>query len=257
MMYQRQSELIEYLVAQLTTMNGVKALYLKGSVANGTDDAFSDVDFYCLTDGASYEMIMRQRESLLEAFRPIIYKSHVNFGTPQIIVIYDHDLHLDFYVTKDVTKEGTGQIKLLYDPESLLVDYKSIKRVDDPQEIKDYLDDAIYTLHELNIAIQRSDYLWAIRLETHILAYLSLVLSHMYEPDRPVLHMKGVYHHLPEALQQDISEILANVSSDHIKDNMKLLIKLIDKIITNQSGDIVAGLNLAYLEHKKIEFKLK
>lgn len=251
MMHQRQSELIEYLVAQLTPINGVKALYLKGSVANGTDDEFSDVDFYCLTDEASYETIMGQREAVLEAFRPIIFKSHVNFGTPQIIVIYEHDLHLDFYVTKDVPLEGSGQIKVLYDPESILVDYKSIKRVDDPQEIKDYLDDAIYTLHELNIAIQRNDDLWAIRLETHILAYLSLVLSHMYEPDRPVLHMKGVYHHLPEALQQDISEILANMSSDHIKDNLKLLIELIDKIVTSQRQEMVSSLNLAYLEYMK------
>ena len=251
MMHQRQSELIEYLVAQLTAMTGVKALYLKGSVANETDDAFSDVDFYCLTDEASYEMLMGQREVLLEAYRPIIYKSHVNFGTPQIIVIFDHDLHLDFYVTKNVPVEGVGQIKVLYDPENLLSNYKSTKRVDDPVEIKDYLDDAIYTLHELNIAIQRNDDLWAIRLETHILAYLSLVLSHMYEPDRPVLHMKGVYHHIPEALQQDISEILANMSPDHIKDNMKLLIDLIDKIITSQNQKMLSSLNLAYLEYMK------
>jgi len=250
-MYQRQSELIEYLVTQLTALEGVKALYLKGSVASGTDDAFSDVDFYCLTDEASCETIMGQREALLEAFRPIIYKSHVNFGTPQIIVIFDHDLHLDFYVTKDVPFEDSSQIKVLYDPECLLADYKSIKRVDDPEEIKAYLDDAIYTLHELNIAIQRNDYLWAIRLETHILAYLSLVLSHLFEPDRPVLHMKGVYHHIPEDLQQDFTEILANMSSDRIEDNLKLLIKLIDKIITNQSREMISGLNLAYLEYLK------
>ena len=71
----RQEALIAFLLEELKSYKGVKAMYLKGSLASGTDDEYSDVDFYCLVEEEYYESLLQKRQEILSMFRPIVYTS--------------------------------------------------------------------------------------------------------------------------------------------------------------------------------------
>lgn len=249
----RQQELITFLIEELKSYDGVKSFFLKGSLANDTGDEYSDVDFYCLVDESYYEDLLKKREPLLKKYKPIVYQSYVNFGQPQIVVIYDNNLHLDFYMIKETPVKGLDAIKVLYDPEELLIDYQKEVRLDDNQMIIEHLSDVIYTFHELDIAIKRKDDLWAMRLLSHMMADLSLVLCTMYEFEKPVLHMKGIYHQLPIELKVKVDDILEIMTSKHLMRCTNKVIHLTDEVISSQTDDLQELLDTTYFTYAKTE----
>ncbi|MBI9011412.1 MAG: nucleotidyltransferase domain-containing protein [Clostridiales bacterium] len=249
----RQQELITFLIEELKTYNGVKSLFLKGSLANDTGDEYSDVDFYILVDEAHYDELLDRRETVVKKFKPIVYQSHVNFGQPQVIVIYDNNLHLDLYVIKDIPLNGLDSIEVLYDPDDLLINYRKEVRKDDNKLIIEHLSDVIYTFHELDIAIKRKDDLWAMRLVSHMMADLSLVLCTMYELEKPVLHMKGIYHKLPKELKVKVDEILESMTPKHLMSCIDKVILLTDEIISSRPNEVKERLDTTYFNFVKTE----
>jgi len=230
----RQNELIDYLLDKLIDKDGVRALYLKGSLANESDDEYSDVDFYCLVKEEVYDQFLRDRDDLLKDFKSILYHAHVNFNYPQVVAIYDNDLHLDFYITKDLPDQGFS-MKVLYDPNNLLKYYKTLNRQDDKKDISSRLKTIIYTYHELYIAFKRNDKLWTTRLISHILADMSLIFDQLYPSDRPVLHMKGVYLKLPQVLKDKLNQVFEYLNPDNTLLCMRLLIDLTEDLINHQT----------------------
>lgn len=51
----------------------VGGVFLKGSLAKGTADEYSDVDFYCLVEPVDVSSFLRKRFDLLQSYRPMIY----------------------------------------------------------------------------------------------------------------------------------------------------------------------------------------
>lgn len=244
----RQSDLIAFLVNKLSVLEGIEAIFLKGSLASNTDDDYSDVDFYCKVKADSYEKFLAMREDILSSYKAVVYKSFVNFKHPQIIVIYDNNLHLDFYLVTDVEEEGVDDIKVLYDPKDVFHSYKKIKRHD--INLSNYLSDVIYTIHELDIAIKRGDKLWAMCLLSHMMADMSLVLAGVYDDKKPVLHMKGVYQIIPEDIKKMIDDILDQMCPRNLIQTTKDVIKLLDAIMSLDQVDC-DNIDTRYLAYMK------
>lgn len=246
----RQETLIEHLKDELRTYPGVRAMYLKGSLANDAGDNYSDVDFYCLVDEKHYEGLLKDRIKILSSFKPIVYESYVNFGYPQIIVIYDNNLHLDFYVTKDIPENSTSHIKTIFDPEKLLHSYQTIKR-DDGDSMVHRLSEIIYTFHELDIAIKRSDDIWSMRLMSHMICDLGLVFSSMYCSENPVVHLKGVYAYLPNHYQEMMDDILVAMTPKDISICIIKFIELYDQVIDSLDDEKKAQIDFRYYDYIK------
>ncbi len=256
MIYERQNDLIQYLVTNFTGLSCVKSLYIKGSIATENSDEYSDVDFYCQVDEKDVTSIFNARDEILEAYKPILYKANVNFSDPQVIVIYDNDLHLDFYITTEEPIEGNSRVKVLYDPNRLLSNYKFNQRVDNIDDIADRFSDVIYTFHELYIAYKRNDYSWALRLESHIIADLSIVLDSIYDKKRPVLHMKGVFNKIPSDLKVEITEVLELMTPSDILECTYKLICLTELILKKQDSSIQEKIDDTYLRYIKKKIHL-
>lgn len=230
------NKLIDYIKNTFSKIEGVNALYLKGSFGRGMNDSYSDIDCYCLVDETVYDDLLKQRYALLESFDHVLYSSYVNFKYPQIIMIYDENLHLDFYLLKEVENQGFDGIKVIYDPNNLLDNYRIIAY---ESEIKTHLTGAIYTLSELVVAIKRQDPLWAMRLISHILGDLSVILSKLYS-DKPVYHMKGLYHMLPSIIKEQVDHVLDTMSKDRLEicqEHTITLIKMVYDIIGDKDID--------------------
>jgi predicted nucleotidyltransferase len=68
-----QQNIIRKLTTLLKKENIVAALFLKGSIARGTADRYSDIDYYCLIHKNSMQEIMDKRKKLVTSIGKIIY----------------------------------------------------------------------------------------------------------------------------------------------------------------------------------------
>lgn len=244
----KQNELVNYLKDKFKNIEGVRALFLKGSLARNQGDEFSDVDFYCLVDEDKYESVKALRDEKLKGYNEIYFREEVNFGLEQIIVLYSNNLHLDFYLTKDIPTTGNDDVKAVYDPDSILSDYTRKKRIDSKDDVVESINQSIYTFSEVDAAIRRGDKLWAMRLLSHILAILSTPLSHLFDKGNPVVHMKGLYKKLPIDFAEDIDVVMELMIPDTQVECTKKLIQLNEKIIDLLDDELRKKLSIKYLK---------
>lgn len=245
----RQRELIEYLIEKCSSIPEVKALYLKGSIARETSDQFSDVDFYCLVDENFVDEMLDIRMDILHGYRQILYKSHVNFGYPQVVVIYDDNVHLDFYTVHEIPHEGTDSIKVLYDPENKLKDYKIVRNIVEESNLIRILNDVIYTAQEVYAAYGRGDSLWCHRLLSHMITDLGHIFCEKYQPNKPVVHLKGVWLSLPEDTQSEIDSIMSASVPGRYAEATSLILKLCSKVISEEYSEYSNSLHTRYLDY--------
>ena len=216
----------------MKTKQFISSAFLKGSIANGKSDEYSDIDLYCVTEKKTIGELKSFRNHIINNFRDILYTENVNFGLDQIIVIFDNDLHLDFYITDSPPTEGYAPIFILYDKKGELQKYILKHPKNNIDGAIQYYNESVYTLHELLIALKRNDQLWSMRLISHMIAYLSLVLCYKYNSGNGILHMKNLYYTLPKKEKEQIDEILkfaipSNIpkyESIGIKSNIQVLI---------------------------------
>jgi predicted nucleotidyltransferase len=154
-----QQNIIRKLTTLLKKENIVAALFLKGSIARGTADRYSDIDYYCLIHKNSMQEIMDKRKKLVTSIGKIIYLEEVNFGNPQLIVIYDNEVHLDLYLIDEMPSSGTDAIQVLHDPMGITTSYQRVDLFISNSDIIEYINETLYHIHELGncITSQRSD----------------------------------------------------------------------------------------------------
>ena len=100
------------------------ALFLKGSMARGDDDNYSDVDMYAVVADENFDDFLARRVGYLEAYKPLLNWEEVNFVGPQIVGIYEDTLHFDLYTVMPGQIPQTGEMKIIYDKQGLLTNYK-------------------------------------------------------------------------------------------------------------------------------------
>lgn len=219
-----QETLINYLIKACKSQVGIKALYLKGSLARDMGDAYSDVDFYCLVEEKAYESFLEIRMDIIEGYKKVLYLEHVNFGLPQVIAIYDDNIHLDFYLTHEIPEFGIEPVKVLYDPDNLLSTYNVQTKEVEIISLLSYLKGIIYTSQEVYASYMRADDLWTSRLLSHMVTDLGLVYSGIYKPRKGYLHLKGLWHDLPVSIKEDLEIILkTNVAGQYLTCVLELL----------------------------------
>lgn len=243
----RQQEAIQYFFDAFTNVNGIKALFLKGSLARGTGDEWSDVDLYCLVEESFATQFMQIREGIMLGFKPVILYEEVDFGKPQLIAIYDNHLHVDLYMTTEIPDVSYEPIKVIHDPFGVLPAAMSPLRGCFDLEVGEHLNEVIYTFHELDIAVKRGDYIWAQRLGSHILAGLSLALCNEHHTALPMLHIKGLTQKLPESTQERMLVASNLLGNGNYSEAIKILIDLCECVIYQQNPIVKAQLRLPFL----------
>jgi predicted nucleotidyltransferase len=100
-----QNEAIRVVSQALIKDSAVRAVFLKGSHARGEEDAFSDVDMYCLLNCDLMEGFLERRISYLENYRKLIYWSESDFVGPQIVGFFEDGLHFDLYTVTNIKRK--------------------------------------------------------------------------------------------------------------------------------------------------------
>lgn len=246
----RQREAIEAVYKAVIKERGVKAVFLKGSIARGQSDQHSDVDLYCLVEKEFVSNFLDKRVDILDKYRPIIYFSEANFVCPQIVAVFDNGLHFDLYTTSDITS-STDSIKALYDPKGLLSDYKQIKDENRENLVATKINSISFTLLEFEAAYKRNDYLWATRLGHHMTGDISVILSYLYDKEKPYLGLKRLYKNLDVKLLRKLTKAVDLVKPSTILSGVKSITRLLDDQLNLLPKEVLEKVNLDFYKFMK------
>ena len=101
----------------------VLSAFLGGSLADGTEDDFSDIDIYYILEEQSYSDFTSQMRARLAEMGPLVFlEQHNNFGFDLILFIFQNGVkgELGLGTTKNLKTLHAGPYKVLVDKKDLL-----------------------------------------------------------------------------------------------------------------------------------------
>jgi len=194
----KQEEAVKAISQSLMRDELVKAIFLKGSMARGEYDEYSDVDLYCLVDEEDEALFLTKRLKHLESYRKILFYEDFFIIAPQIITVFDNLLHVDLFTVTEKSFKEKDYFRILYDPEGRLTKFQSTQNLLlSLEEFSDCAYDVAWFLFQYNNASQRGNDLWAVEMLQHVMVNLSKVLLHRYKPEKAQLGLKSLESQLP------------------------------------------------------------
>ncbi|AWB44115.1 DNA polymerase III subunit beta [Paenibacillus sp. CAA11] len=249
-----QEEAVRQISSALKQDAAVRAVFLKGSMAREENDAYSDVDMYCMVDEEEISDFLQRRLAIMTCYQPLIYWSEANFVGPQIVGVYEDGLHFDLYTVTPSSLQRTDRIKVLYDPDQLLAAYQAEDYSMSDREVLDILSEFTFSLLEFEAAFQRRDLLWASRLASHLAADLSLVLRHLYDPGKAALGTKSLHRALDPGILQRLLDAVNHTSPDRLPLGVQQLADLADELVASLPETAKASWNHRFFDfmHQKV-----
>lgn len=224
----------------------VEALLLKGSIARGDDDDYSDVDMYAVVSSDYRDKFLSKRINYLEHYMPLVYWSESDFVGPQIVGVYEDALHFDLYTVAPDAIPQTDSIKVLYDKNGLLKSYQEKTLSISPADVVENIHELTFVLLEFEAAYMRRDFMWSIRLFYALLAHLSFVVRYVHDADNAQLALKRLYKVLPSNLHKNFENILENATPTHVLAAVKMIVTLAEEQIAALPSDIKENVNLKF-----------
>lgn len=242
----KQLDAVNKIVPLIIEDDAVRAVFLKGSIARGEFDQFSDVDFYCMVKDEQADDFLKKRISYMEKYRPLIFHQELNFVGPQIAGVFEDGLHFDLYTVTQNSMKRTDAIKILYDPEKLLSQYESETFTISDNELLDIFDEISFTLLEFEAAYCRNDLLWASRLGNHIIGYLSIILRHIYDPENAQLGLKRLNKKLDNDINLKLITAMDLLGPSTVLQGVKSSLSIVDEVIEKLPENVSSKINTVF-----------
>ncbi len=250
-MQDRQERAVYSVLQSLKTDPAVKAVFLKGSIARGDDDAHSDVDLYCMVSEEDLDEFLTRRLMHLEAHRDLVFHSESNFVGPQIVAVFDDGLHFDLYTVTPRSLRHSDAIAILHDPDDLLAHYEPRDLSLDAEEIARRFDSFAFSLLEYEAAYLRGDILWATRLSHHLAGDLGIIMRFVSDPSRAQLGLKRCEKNLDPTIRRTLSLALDGLTPSSHPTGVKQLVKLAQCTLEEMEQDIIAQINTGFFQFMK------
>lgn len=240
-----QWEAVEVILEAAKQCPEVKAVFLKGSLAEGTADEYSDVDFYCLVDAMHVQPFLKKRLQLLEKYRPLIFHSESNFVGPQIVAVFDNGLHFDLYTVTPDAFPRAGRFRALHDPGHLLEQFVAEMTGHSLawEQAERCFNSFSFTMLEFHAAWCRGDITWSARLASHLAGDLGVVLRYRYDPSNAQLGTKRLESVLPVGVREQLRSALSFCCGDTIPHGVLMLAALMHETMKYLETEIGQEVN--------------
>jgi len=228
-----------------------EAVFLKGSIARGEDDDFSDVDMYAVVTSENFDTFLAKRIQYLEKYKRLIYWCEENFVAPQIVGVFEDALHFDLYTVKPNSIPQTDDIKIIFDKSGVLDSYKKSPLGVSSDYITKEIDEFAFILLEFDAAYARKDYIWAITLFHIQLSKTSLITRFIFDSDNAQLRLKRIHKVIPNLIYNEYVAILESATPTNILSAMKSLVLLTDKLMSQLPDEMQTKVNTEFFNMMK------
>lgn len=249
----RTDTAIEEVSKKIIEDNICDSIFLKGSIARGDNDEYSDVDMYVLVSQDNLDLFLEKRIEYLSAYKSIINYSYANFVGPQIVAIFEDGLHFDLYV---VTKESiptSDKIKIIYDPKELMKNYIPQINYIEKDDCIEMFNGILYSFIEADAAYKRKNYPWTSRILHNSISRCSILLRYIYDKNYAYLGLKKINEVIPKKQYLWLEEASENLNKKGYKIANDRIVTILDYIAENiNDDDIKSKFNIKFLEWMKI-----
>lgn len=226
---------LEKILPKMKEIQGVVAVFLKGSIAREENDAYSDLDLYVMLEqGIKIEEVYDDIIFSLEQYNNLLYKELVEIICPQIVGVYEDMLHVDCYIVHENNYPQTDDIKVLYDPHQLLAEYVKQDLNLTVEMFKESAIDSCWFIFQYDHIVDRGQNLWTTEMIDKAINNAVKVLLYKHYPQKAVLGKKAA-HHLPSDIYDKLNVINdLNNSKGHrhaVSEFMKLYERYIKELV--------------------------
>lgn len=217
----RYDEAIEKVLPKMKSVEGVLSIFLKGSIARGENDAFSDLDLYVMIGkDITVESVYCDIVRALEEYQSLIFYEKVEIICPQIVGVYENMLHVDCYIVHEDNYLKTDAIKVLYDPENRMASYQKENLSLTPELLSEAAIDSCWFIFQYDHIGERGQHLWTTKMINNALEFTIKLLLHKYYPEKAVLGKKAA-HHLPTDIYEELIAINDLIHSETHAESVK------------------------------------
>lgn len=242
----RQYDAVEKIAKTFIADGLVDAIYLKGSIARGSEDSYSNIDMYCLLKEVNILPFKDNAYTLLENYAPILYYKAIK---NKIFCVFDDDivLNLHFHTLDKLTYED--KIVVIYDPNEILKEYIHVPVSLTANKIGKLVDELLINALDFRKAYLRNDELFSYDLAGTIIKYLGIIYRAKYDLENAWMGLKGFDINYPE--KQKFYEAIKMHKISSSLECVKMIFVLLDSYINNLPILLVEHINLDFYAYTK------
>ena len=228
-----------------------EAVLLKGSIARGDADEFSDIDLYLVVSPQNRGAVLERREKYLAAYGDVVFIEDVVFGLPQKVAIFSSALHVDLYVAEPEQVGSLDPVVAVYDPANLFADVTSTRADVTDEELCRYFSSAIYCLVEASSAYGRGNNAWAAKIMSDAVGELSLCLRSLYDRRYAFLGLKKINEVIPAEDYRLLEDVYASLGRGDFLGAAQAILSILDAFLANADDGLAAKLDVRFLTWAK------
>ena len=216
-----QYDLVNIVLERIIKDGLVDACFLKGSLARGEEDQFSNVNFYCVVNSDNKAAFLNKRIKYLESYKSIMHHFEQKSEFPKITCIYENGINIDLYtiMLEEIIKD---KMLVIYDPKKILSIYQNddlnLTSIDLGNIINEYALNCIY-FHK---AYFREEYLHAFR-----------IMHYYVNPNRAKLGLKQFELNLDSEMEREVIALTKLIKYETILIGVKTITVAMQEKIVN------------------------
>ena len=228
-----------------------EAVLLKGSIARGDVDEFSDIDLYLVASPLNRDVVLEQREKYLAAYGDIVFIEDVDFGLPQKVAIFSDALHVDLYVAEPQQVGSLDPVVAVYDPVGLFEGAAPTRADVTDEELCRHFSSAIYCLVEASSAYARRNDVWAAKIMSDAVGELSVLVRSLYDRRYAFLGLKKINEVIPAEDYRLLEDVYARLGRGDFLEAARTILGVLDAFLANASDGLAAKLDVRFLTWAK------
>ena len=239
-------------IADAAVADGLcEAVLLKGSIARGDADEFSDIDLYLVVSPQNRDAVLERREHYLAAYGDVVFIEDVDFGLPQKVAIFPDALHVDLYVAEPEQVGSLDPVVAIYDPAGLFTNVTPTRADVTDEELCRHFSSVLYCLVEASGAYGRRNDAWATKIMSDAVGELSPCLRSLYDRRYAFLGLKKINEVVPDEVYRLFEGIYASLGRGDFLEAAQAILNVLDAFLVNADDGLAAKLDVRFLTWAK------
>ena len=224
-----------------------EAVLLKGSIARGDADEFSDIDLYLVVSPQNRDAVLERREKYLSAYGDVVFVEDVDFGLPQKVVIFSDALHVDLYVAEPKQVGSLDPVVAAYDPASLFADVTPTRAGVTDEALSRHFSSVLYCLVEASSAYGRGNDAWASKIMSDAVGELSVLVRSLYDRRYAFLGLKKINEVIPAEDYRLLEDVYASLGCGNFPGAAQTILGVLDAFLANADNGLAPKLDARFL----------
>ncbi len=247
----RLDEAIARIVGAAVADGLCEAALLRGSIARGDADEFSDIDLYLVVSPQNRDAVLGRREKYLAAYGDVVFVEDVDFGLPQKVAIFSDALHVDLYVAEPQQVGSLDPVVAVYDPAGRFGSVSPARPDVTDEELCRHFSSVLYCLVEASSAYGRRNNAWAAKIMSDAVGELSVLVRSLYDRCYAFLGLKKLNEVVPAEDYRLFEDVYACVGRGDFPEAARTVLNVLDAFLANADEGLAPHLDTRFLAWAK------